>query len=53
MVKNTERHIARLTALEVERQKRREKRKGAIPVTKNPLVQDNNRTKVFNRQFQV
>lgn len=44
--------LVRMEAMEAARQERRESRLGPRPEVHNPIVQDTNRTRLFNRHFQ-
>ena len=51
MVKNQTKHMKNFMLEEITKQLRESRRKGPKTVTKDPVLFDNNRTKVFNRQF--
>ena len=51
MVKNQTKHMQNFMLEEITKQLRESRRKGPKTVTKDPVLFDNNRTKVFNRQF--
>ena len=52
IIKNASKNIDRSLKYELERQRKEQLRRGPRTVAKNPLLYDNRRTKVFNRQFQ-
>ena len=51
MVKNQTKHMQNFMLEEITKQLRESRRKGPKTVAKDPVLFDNNRTKVFNRQF--
>ena len=52
MKKNIERGTSKLIAAEERAKAKREKRLGAKPSVKNPLIDDTRKTKTFNLKFQ-
>ena len=52
VMKNATKNLERSLQYELERQKKEQLRRGPRTQAKNPLLYDNRRTKVFNRQFQ-
>ena len=51
-MKNATKNLERSLQYELERQRKEQLRRGPRTQAKNPLLYDNRRTKVFNRQFQ-
>jgi len=52
IMKNATKNLERSLQYELERQKKEQLRRGPRTLAKNPILYDNRRTKVFNRQFQ-
>ena len=52
VMKNARKNLERSVQYELERQKRDQLRRGPRTIAKNPILHDNRRTKVFNKQFQ-
>jgi len=51
MIKNQSKHMQNFMIEEIAKQHKESRRKGPKTVAKDPVLFDNNRTKVFNRQF--
>ena len=52
VMKNATKNLERSLQYELERQRKEQLRRGPRTMAKNPILYDNRRTKVFNRQFQ-